>query len=250
MKQNIITLFAALLFPTILWAQSELKQQGDEAYKNENYQQAIKCYEEILSQGKESHEVYYNLGCAYFRMNELGAAIVNYERALQLKPSDKDTKENLSLCYSLTQDHIQQLPQPLIGSWWKSLVGLLSPGMWYGILLLVVLLLCAMVAWFLLSCEIRQRRITLIASLFSFVLLLLVTGCSIQATRSHNSHDNAIVMRPLVNVKVSPDAGSTDKFALHEGTKVKIEESLDNWCRVRIADGNNGWVESNLIERI
>ncbi|MBR1792971.1 MAG: tetratricopeptide repeat protein [Bacteroidales bacterium] len=250
MNRIIFILIATLLTPILLMGQQELKQQGDEAYRTENYQQAIEYYESILRQGKESHEVYYNLGCSYFRMNELGLAIVNFERALQMKPTDHDTQENLALCYNMTQDHIQQLPQPLIASWWHKLVHLMTPQKWYGLLLLVQLLLCIMVAWFLLSCEIHQRRATLIASLLTGLLTIAIAGCSIQASHDRNSRKDAIVMRPMVSVRVSPDNNSNDKFTLHEGTKVTVEENLDEWCRIRIADGNNGWIASNLIERI
>ncbi|MBQ9546159.1 MAG: tetratricopeptide repeat protein [Bacteroidales bacterium] len=250
MKNNIFIFLFVAFMPVWLVAQNDVKMQADEAYKQENYRQAAELYEGLLADGVESHEVYYNLGCAYFRMNELGLAIVNFERAKRLNPSDKDTRENLELCYSRTQDHIEQLPQPLVSLWWQRLVMLFSPQQWYGLLLLMILLVGVCVVWFLLSSELRQRRATLIASVLAVVLMLVVVGCAVQSGHNASSHKDAVVMRAMATVKSSPDGGSNDKFTLHEGTKVRVEETLGDWSRIRIADGNNGWLRADEIERI
>lgn len=250
MKIKLFILSLLVFLPVWLVAQNDVKTQADEAYKQEDYRQAAELYESLLAEGVEAHEVYYNLGCAYFRMNELGLSIVNFERAQRLKPADKDTRENLELCYSRTQDHIEQLPQSLVSMWWQRLVMLFSPHQWYGLLLLMVLLVCVFVVWFMLSSELRQRRATLIASVLAMVLMLVVVGCAIQSGHNANSHSEAVVMRAMTTVKASPDGGSNDKFTLHEGTKVKVEETLGDWLRIRIADGNNGWLRAEEVELI
>ena len=250
MRKYIVILLALMAFPYLLSAQNELKQQADEAYRQADYQTAAKLYEEILGQGVVAHEVYYNLGCTYYRLNELGASIVNFERALRLKPNDKDTRENLDFCYSRTQDQIQQLPQSLITTWWHALATSLATPTWYVVLLAMVLLLCVFVAWFMLSKDISQRRGTLIGSVATLALLLLTLGCTLQSRHDASNHDNAIVMQPQASVKASPDPSSNDKFSLHEGTRVTIEETIDQWYRIRLADGNNGWITQKQVERI
>jgi SH3-like domain-containing protein len=63
--------------------------------------------------------------------------------------------------------------------------------------------------------------------------------------------DNAIVMRPVVSVKSSPSGeASTDLFILHEGTKVKVLDSVGNWSNIELADGRQGWLSSKDMELI
>ena len=64
-----------------------------------------------------------------------------------------------------------------------------------------------------------------------------------------NEHNEAIVMMPTITVKSSPTSSGTDRFVLHEGTKVKVLDEADNWNKIKIADGSDGWLPSNCITR-
>ena len=60
--------------------------------------------------------------------------------------------------------------------------------------------------------------------------------------------DSAIVMRPVVSVKSSPSAeASQDLFVLHEGTKVKVLDTVGRWNNVELADGRQGWIRTDEI---
>lgn len=249
-RHTLILLVISMFLPYIVTAQNDVKQRADEAYSHEQYAEATQLYEVILAGGVESHEVYYNLGCAYYRQDELAKAIVNYERALRLKPIDSDTRENLALCYAQTQDHIEAVPQLFFVRWWHQFVSSLTVTWWLVLLLCMVALLMAAVAWFMLSRSLRHRRLSLACSGLAVLLVALTVGCVLQSHADANSGDAAIVMLPMVGVKGEPMQGAADKFVLHEGTKVSMMEQQDQWCRIRIADGNNGWVESTQIEII
>ncbi len=249
--KKISSIIALLLFIAQLGqSQNDIKQQADNAYKANNYSEAAAQYEKILQQGIESHEVYYNLGCAYYRMDEIGKAIVNFERANRIKRNDKETQENLALAYSRTSDQIKEVPQLFIAQWWDSLTQWLSPSTWYGVLLIMILLLAVAIVWFMLSCDVTVRRITLIASVIILVFTIITSACAISSSSQANSRKEAIIIMPHVSIKSAPQSDGIERFALHEGTKVVIEEYVDQWYHIRIADGNSGWIEASKIEII
>ena len=108
MKQYNIIFFALLFTASSLWAQT--KAQADSAYINKDYAQAIEIYESLLQDG-ESGEIYYNLGNAYFKQDELGRAILNYERALLLQPGNADVSANLDIARAKTIDKVNPNPE-------------------------------------------------------------------------------------------------------------------------------------------
>ena len=60
----------------------------------------------------------------------------------------------------------------------------------------------------------------------------------------------AIVMDSSVTVKSSPDESGTELFVIHEGTKVFIKNTLNQWVEISLLDGNVGWVKISQIEQI
>lgn len=246
---SIKTLFLCLLlslsaFGVQAQTPDQLFQQGNQAYKNGQYQQAAEAYSAILADGLASYELYYNLGNACYRMEEYGQAILNYERALRLKPNSRDARQNLELAQSHTEDEIAVLPEIFLVQWGHSLLNWFSPTGWRIAILVVLLLLgCAVVAFFLLG-RYGWRKSSLIAAIVLAGALLLTVVCAFASGARHNRHTEAIVTAPMIVVKSSPEESSIDKLMLHEGTKVGIDETLGHWHKIHIADGNTGWVTS------
>ena len=100
---------------------------------------------------------------------------------------------------------------------------------------------------FLLSRDYAWRKGALIGGIVTLVFLLLCIACTISASVRYNRHNQAIVTAPMAVVKSSPEENSIDKLVLHEGTKVNIEETLGEWHKIQIADGNNGWLQTDEV---
>lgn len=238
-----------LLLATTVYAQSpnDLFQQGNQAYSKSDYQAAIQAYESILQTGYESALVYYNLGNSYYRQDEFGQAILNYERALRIKPHFRDCRQNLALAYSKTEDNIETLPEFLLVRAFRSMVNWFSITGWgVTILILLALLGCALVILFLMQ-DYNWRKGSLIAAIVLGIVLAVAIICTIASGVQSRRHNQAIVTQPMVVIKGSPDESSVDKMVVHEGTKVRVEETLDGWHKVSLADGNTGWVELEEI---
>lgn len=248
MKKLLVTIFATFTMMTVA-AQSpqQLMQQGNEAYSHGNYDAAAEAYNAILEGGAHSADLYYNLGNAYYRMDEIGLAILNYERALRLNPHFRDAQQNLDLAYSKTEDKIDALPKIFLTQWAEAVVSWFSPSGWLVVVLVLVTVLVVLVVVFFISGDYAWRRRTLLLSIVVMLLMLIAIGCSISSHIRYNRHDRAIITSPMIVMKSSPDTNSIDKMILHEGTPVNIEETIDEWHKIHIADGTTGWVEDSDI---
>ena len=47
-----------------------------------------------------------------------------------------------------------------------------------------------------------------------------------------------------------PDEQGTDLMIIHEGIKVTIIDSLQNWYNITLPDGNEGWLKKDDIKKI
>ncbi len=247
LKKSILTIAVVL---TSLTLRAQTMADAEKAYQSANYNEAVVLYEQIIGQGKESAALYYNLGNAYYRLGQNGKAILNYERALRLKPGDSDTRENLALAESRTTDRIPAIPQMFISRWYSSIVSLLSPSGWRIVLLCLLAIVSAIVVIFMLSTDYRRRRTLVIIGGVAVMLLLASIAITISSSVRFVRHNEAIVTQQAVVVKGSPENDSVDKFILHEGTKVHIDEQLSGWYKIRLADGSTGWMAVDDIEVI
>lgn len=227
------------------------KVQADELYTNGKFQEAASIYEQILEEQGVSPFVYYNLGNCYYKTSEWGKAILNYERALLLKPGDGDIRFNLELAKSKTIDKITPLRELFFVTWAKDFANLLSADGWAKWAIgLFIAFVCA------LSVYLFSNKMALRKCGFSFAIISLL--CCVLANFSAKyqadilkNGENAIVMLPSVTVKSTPDKSGTDLFVLHEGCKVAIKDaSMREWKEIRLADGNVGWIPANALEII
>lgn len=247
MKKTLILLLLATALNAAAQTPLQLMQRGNDAYAKGDFVAAAQAYNAVLDAGYESADLYYNLGNVYYRQEEYGLSILNYERALRLKPNFRDAKQNLDLADSKTEDQIAALPEIFLAQWAHSVVAWFSPTGWRICTLILLALLGTAVVIFLLSRDYAWRKGALIDGIVTLVFMLLCIACTISASVRYNRHNQAIVTAPMAVVKSSPEENSIDKLVLHEGTKVNIEETLGEWHKIQIADGNNGWLQADEV---
>lgn len=231
-------------------AKAVTKNNADTEYQKGNYQQAIRDYEEILKNG-ESAEIYFNLGNAYYRTDNITKAVLNYERARLLSPGDDDINFNLQFARSKTIDKITPQSEMFFITWYKSLVNFTSVDNWAktGILCIVMALL--LVLLYLFGPQLMLRKIGFFGGLAFFVIFLLSNLFAFQQKQALDNRTGAIIISPSVNIKKTPAKNSADQFVLHEGTRVDIiDKGMTDWRCIRVGDGREGWIETKAIEEI
>ena len=235
-----------LLFSAFTFAQDAF-DAANAAYADGRYEEAAAMYQTLLDEQPDA-TLYYNLGNSRFKQGELAQAILNYERALRLKPNYKDAQYNLAFAQSRITDNIVE-QDFFLSSWARTVRNSLSERTWWSTS--IGLFICALIALllFLLGRELWLRKtafhVAWIALLFS-----LVAGLNAGSLRQRNTLRNeAIITQGVVNVKSSPDRSGTDLFTIHEGTKVTIRETLGEWVNVSVGS-NEGWMKAAHLERI
>ncbi len=252
MKKITLILTVFFLAGSSIFSQNieTLMKSGNEAYQNNKYSEAIDNYQKIIKQGYISSELFYNLGNAYFKTNKLGKAILYYEKALKLSPLDEDTAYNLKIAKARTVDKIKEIPQLFIVRWWNILLSLFSTAGWQIIVLVFYFLLLISIGVYFLVKNINIQRITFILGLFNLIAFAVSVILLISSYTRETSNNYGILQKSVISVKISPDSQSNDAFVIHEGSKFLIEDKVNNWVKIKLADGKVGWLPENTFETI
>ena len=238
------------LLPLTSHAAPVTKAQADSAYARENYQQAITDYETLLK-GGVSADLYYNLGNAYYRTDNITKAVLNYERALLLSPGDADIRFNLQMARSKTIDKITPESEMFFVTWYHSLVNIMSVDAWARTALIALAIAIILALAYLFSERMWLRKLGFFGALFLLVVFLLSNIFAFQQKRKLTHRTGAIIMSSAATIKSTPSKNGTDLFILHEGTKVTVtDDSMKGWKEIRVDDGKEGWVEDKQIEVI
>lgn len=256
MKALSTLLLGALLFAaaTSSYAntdkQEALAKQAATAYQQKAYGQAIGLYQQILASGYESAPLYYNLGNACYRNNDIASGILYYEKALKLSPNDDDVQFNLEIARSRLLDKVDKVPELFFVKWWNGLVQMAGSGAIAIASLLALALTLVSALGFLTSANMLLRKTGFYAGMVSLLLWLLLLAISYTRYSLGLHSREAIVFDQVLNVKSSPDENSKDIFVLHEGTKVRLEDELGAWVEIKIDNGNKGWVKPGALKSI
>ena len=223
---------------------------GVSAYNEGMWQDACTDWSSILENGVESPELFYNIGNAYFKQQEYALAILNYERALKLDPSDPDARYNLEYLNTLIQDRVEEVPEFFVKTWLRKLSYLMPSGAWAAVSLISFAAALAMLMMFLLSSSGIRRKVGFFASLAFVAVALLALSSGLRQRSERMDSDEAVIMVPVSSVKSSPGNTSTDLFVLHEGTRVHLLDTVGDWTNIQLLDGRQGWIPVSDMENI
>ena len=228
-----------------------LWNKGVEAYTQGDYEAASASWNAIAESGMESVELYYNLGNACFKDGNLARAILWWERARKLDPSDKDVRHNLEFARLQTQDRIDSVPEFFLRTWLRKASFAMRSNVWAALSLVLFALALAMLLLFLLGSRTAIRRTGFFTAIAAFLLSLACLGFASVQKKDALRHDSAVVMLPVASVKSAPSEDSaTSLFVLHEGTTVKIVDTVQGYTLVELSDGRQGWISTKAIEVI
>lgn len=237
------------LFCTLGFSQNqELFNKATTYYNEGEYTKAADSYLQILENGEHSAALYFNLGNTYYKLNDIAPSIYYYEKALLLKPNDKDIKNNLAYAQNMTLDAIEPLPQTSLTKFYNKLTHYLSFDQWayVGVVLMMLFVGCYIAFYYFKFAT--QKRIAFISSIIFLLGSLMAVFLAYFQFQKFNSDQPAIVFAEEVSIKSEPNNRGQTVFSLHAGTKVNILEHLNDWTRIGISDGSTGWIPSEEIK--
>ncbi len=248
MKKLLLLLLLILSYGGNAQENNTLFNTATKAYNDGHYEAATESYLKIIENGQHSAALYYNLGNAYYKLNQVAPSIYYYEKALLLKPNDAEITNNLAYAKNMTVDAIEEMPKTGLSKIYKSIVGDMSFDQWsYIAILLIILFVLAYIAFYFLKYA-NQKRIAFISSITALFLGIFALIIAYIEYADFKADQPAIIFSEEVVVQSEPNNRSAETFRLHEGTKVNVLEKLNDWHKIQIIDGKTGWVTSNDIK--
>ena len=248
MKQSTITLLLLGIFTLV---QANTKTDADKLYEQEKYEEAAAAYRQIINNEGTAAALYYNLGNSYYKLDDIPNAILSYERALRIDPSDEDTRANLALARSKTSDKVTPPSEMFFVTWWKNLCNSLSIHTWTTVAITTFILMLLGILTYMFVSNITLRKVGIYGAIVLFFAVLLANLCAFSQHLMIRNHADGIIFSPAVTVKSSPSESSTDLFIIHAGSKVEIlDNTMQDWYEVKLEEGKQGWVPAITLEVI
>ena len=246
--KNILYLF--LLISQVFFAQSSF-EKGNALYQKGQYLQAAQTYESIIKDDKQhSAELYFNLGNCYYKLNKVALSIYNYEKALVLKPNDAETLNNLKFAKKLTIDEIKEVPKVGFAKLLQNFTGIFNYDSWAWISIgIAFAFLLSFIGYYFSQLTLSKRIYFIGMFILLFVLALTVTAGIIEKDRYNNDRP-AIVFAEMTEIRSEPQKAAPSIFLLHEGAKVYVKETLQNWKKIELTDGTEGWIDASAIKEV
>ena len=228
----------------------QLFGQANELYNKGDFEDAISNYEAIMDSGEHSSALYFNLANAHYKLNHIAPSIYYYEKALKLSPNDKEIHNNIAFARNMTIDAIDNTPEIGFAKFSKSVTNWLTFDNWAKLSVLLMVLFVVFYLIYYFNYGATKKRLAFIASM-SFLIMM----CCAIALAYNNHHlvekdQPAIVFAKETQVKSEPNLRSSESFKLHEGTKVQILDTVNNWKKIKLADGKTGWIPKDDIKSL
>ncbi len=219
-------------------------------YSQNDFQASLNLYLTITDSGYTSPELLMNIGNSYFKTSDYARAILYYEKALLLDPSNVDILFNLSKAQAYTIDRIETIPEFFLASQVRKVISAFTSNQW-AFASIVIFFLALIIFYFYFIAAERSQKVTFFSIGVVFFILSISVYSFSHKTRAYvEKSDRAIILEPTVTVKGSPDLNGVTVFIIHEGTKVSLVRSIDEWVEVRLSDGKQGWVQQSSFETI
>ena len=250
-KSGMAVVVALLALSLATSVSAQTKQEADSLYAKERYEAAAAVYQKVIDKYGVAPELFYNLGNCYYKLDETAKAILNYERAQLLDPSDSDIKANLALARAKTTDKVTPASEMFFVSWWRGLANMMKISDWMVVAFTAFVLMLVGILVYAFMSVVRYRKIGAYGALACLAISVVANLSALSQYMTVIHRDYAIVMTPAVTVKSSPSGSSTDLFVIHEGSKVEVlDSSMKEWREVKLEEGKVGWVRVSDLEVI
>jgi len=222
---------------------------GLKAYESGQYNLAIQEFEKIIDAGWESEQLYYNLGNAYYREDNIPGAVWALEKCLMLNPRHQDAQFNLSLVNIKVKDRVDIPDPPVYLKYYRQMKLYLRPDQW--ILLISIFFLA--IAFLRMIRKIREigddnAFMTVENSIRAALTMILLVG--LNAIYDDYSKREGIIYQDQVTATSEPNEYSTNLFIVHDGLKVSILDTKDDWSEIELIDGKSGWIPQSSIRNL
>lgn len=251
--KQVLYLLIMISMPLLSFGNDQAKvlfAKANSAYAKAHYKEALDGYQHTLEGGYQSAAVYYNMGNANYKLGDIPSALLYYEKAHQLLPNDEDINTNIRIANLKTSDKIEEVPEFFLNKWWNSFILSFSIHAFSVFSIVFILFGSAFLILYFFAYAPVIKRAAFYSAIIFFVFGLFTVFIAGRQVSYFEEHRQGIIFSSPVAVKSAPAEQSKSLFILHEGTKINIVESNTDWMKIRLANGNEGWIRLSEFKEI
>ncbi len=222
---------------------NDLLKTAEKAYDSKKYKEAIESYEKLVKDGYKSYQLYFNLGNAYYRNNDIGKAIYYYELSRKIEPNDEDVRINLTKASAKTIDKIDAKENFFISAVKTNVLSTFTTRTWAWFSIISIGLASLLFFVFINSSTLVIKRVSFLISCVLFISFLFSYFLGYSAVQSKYENKFGIILSREVKIMNEPTVSGTSKFSLHEGTKIRVVGNNADWVLIKLDNGNEGWLK-------
>jgi tetratricopeptide (TPR) repeat protein len=243
-----LLLIMACILPALSFGITPLK--GDAYYAKGQFKEAVSIYQSVVAEGYQSSALFYNLGNAYFKAGDIPSALLYYEKARLLSPGDEDINFNIRFANARTTDKIDDAPAFFLTKWWTGFFLAISADSLAILAIILMLLGSGLLIVYFFSRNGLIKKTAFFSAIAMFIAGIFSVLVAHSQVSYFNENKQAIIFSTVANVKSSPAGQATTLFVLHDGTKVNIKETSGDWIKIKLANGNEGWLKVTDLKEI
>ena len=243
-----VYIFVLALLPLVSFGNKAL--MADVYYSQGQYKEAAALYQQMVDSGYQSAVIYYNMGNAYYKLDDIPSALLYYEKAHKLAPADDDINFNIRFANLKTTDKIDEAPQFFLANWWQAFILSFSVSTLSVLSILLVLLGSGILIVYFFTTSVAIKKSSFYSSVTLFLLGAILIFMAVMQVDYFSSHRQAIVFSSAATVKSGPVDKSNTLFVIHDGTKVNVLDNSNGWIKIRLANGNEGWINGTDVKDI
>lgn len=225
-------------------------ETGVELFNDKEYAEALDKFLLLENEGIYNADLMVNIGNCYFRMEELGNALVYYKKALKLDPTNEKAKRNLRYGKSLTVDAQSPMENDFISRFIRTIFDSFSIKFLAVISIILFILIIAFINYLILKYRGREKTVQYFVLVILIVCFVFSFSLGIKKWYDFNNHFEGVLITESAIGFSGPGADFTRVFTIHEGNIFDIKESRDNWTLIQLNSGLGGWINNNNFQRV
>ncbi len=220
----------------------------DSLYEANDYRRAIAAYESLAARYNiQCMTLFYNLGNAYYKTNNLGHAILYYTKAQRLAPRDHDVNTNLRVAQMKAQVTVHpEEPSPrTLGRKLLRLFSLfegVAASLTFRWLLTIFVVLTIFFG--------RKRRYFVRSCVGLAVLFYVCLGATMYKAYLQKTYPQGVILEKEIPLRIKPTEDGPTQTVLSAGTAVQLQRRHNGWCKISTDDGDIGWIKEDTIGEI
>jgi len=225
-------------------------EEATNAYNDKDYQTALEKFNLIENEMIINADLYYNIGNCYFRLNEIGRAILYFKKAIKVRSDHQAARRNLEYALTFTKDKQNSENNNVIRSFWQKAFDSLSINILAIITLIIFILFILLICYMIIHFRNREKAVPIFITTISTFIFTAFLIVSLLKWQEFHKSDEAVLLSTSAIGYSGPGQDFTRVFTIHEGMIFIVERNEENWSLIKLENGLGGWIKRETFVRV